>query len=49
VPSATDVAEAFSSAFLYLIVSLLDPAQPDVRAYRISGEEIREIALIVSQ
>ena len=49
VPSSTDVAEAFSAAFLYLIVSLLDPRQPDLRAYRISGEEIQELALVASQ
>ncbi len=49
VPSPTDVAEAFSAAFLYLIVSLLDPERPDVRAWRISGEEIRQVPIVSAQ
>jgi proteasome lid subunit RPN8/RPN11 len=49
VPSATDVADAFSAAFLYLIVSLLEPDRPDVRAWRISGEEIRQVSIVSAQ
>jgi hypothetical protein len=49
VPSPTDVAQAFSAAFLYLIVSLLDVERPDVRAWRISGEEIRQVPIVSDQ
>lgn len=49
VPSRTDVAEAFSGGFLYLIVSLLDADRPDVRAWRISGEEIRQVPIVSAQ
>jgi proteasome lid subunit RPN8/RPN11 len=49
VPSPTDVAEAFSAEFLYLIVSLLDAQRPDLRAWRISGQEIREVAIRSAQ
>ena len=44
VPSPSDVAEAISPLFLYVIVSL-QAAEPDVRAYRIDGTEVREVAL----
>jgi proteasome lid subunit RPN8/RPN11 len=32
-PSPTDIAEAWPPPFIYLIVSLKDPARPDIRAY----------------
>jgi proteasome lid subunit RPN8/RPN11 len=37
VPSPTDVAEAWPPPFVYLIVSLKNPAQPDIRAHCIEG------------
>ena len=37
VPSPTDLAEAQDTALLYVIVSLADPAAPDVRGYRLAG------------
>lgn len=40
VPSPTDVAEAWESEFVYVIVSLQDAARPDVRAYRIADGNV---------
>ncbi len=44
-PSATDVRLAFYPGTLYVIVSLADPATPDVRAFRIEEGRIIEDAL----
>ena len=41
-PSQTDVNLAFYPDALYVIVSLADPDNPDVRAFRIVGGEIDE-------
>ncbi len=46
VPSPTDVAEAHYEEFLYVIVSLADPAAPDVRGYRLNGRNFVPIALV---
>lgn len=43
-PSPTDVRQAVDPAWLYVIVSLRDQA-PMLRAYRIRGEEIAEVAV----
>ena len=43
VPSGTDVAEACAAAFHYVIISLQDAANPDVRVYRIDGGEFEEL------
>ncbi|MBI4344075.1 MAG: M67 family metallopeptidase [Euryarchaeota archaeon] len=40
-PSAVDIERAFYP-IPYLIVSLLDPRRPEVRAWRIEGGEVRE-------
>jgi len=40
-PSATDVAQAFYPEAIYFIVSLRNPGQPQVRAFRIIDGEIR--------
>jgi proteasome lid subunit RPN8/RPN11 len=37
VPSPTDREEAHYEEFLYVIISLADPAFPDVRGYRLNG------------
>lgn len=47
VPSPTDIAEALPGAFLYVIVSLAVPVQPDIRAYRIVEGASVEIAIDV--
>jgi len=47
-PSQTDVNLAFYPEALYLIVSLQDPEQPDLRAFRIVGDSIEEFELGVS-
>lgn len=44
-PSPTDVAEAYDSELIYMIVSLADPSATDVRAYRIRGGRVTSIAL----
>jgi proteasome lid subunit RPN8/RPN11 len=41
-PSQTDVNLAFYPEALYLIVSLQDPARPDVRAFRIEDGRVEE-------
>jgi proteasome lid subunit RPN8/RPN11 len=45
VPSPTDVAEAHYPDFVYVIVSLADPARPDVRAYRIRDGRVSALSL----
>ncbi|MGH9323003.1 MAG: Mov34/MPN/PAD-1 family protein [Vicinamibacteria bacterium] len=44
-PSATDVAQAYYSEAVYLIVSLQDENQPDLRAFRINEGKVTEIDL----
>jgi [CysO sulfur-carrier protein]-S-L-cysteine hydrolase len=46
VPSPTDLAEAHYEEFLYVIVSLADPASPDVRGYRLSGRQFVPVTLV---
>ena len=46
VPSPTDLAEAHYEEFLYVIVSLADPAAPDVRGYRLNGRNFVPVALV---
>ena len=46
VPSPTDLAEAHYEEFLYVIVSLADPAEPDVRGYRLSGRNFVPVTLV---
>ena len=45
-PSPADLAEAHGGDFLYVIVSLRNPATPEVRCYRISSEQSEEITLV---
>ncbi len=47
-PSQTDVNLAFYPEAVYLIVSLQDAEQPDLRAYRIVDGQIDEVELGVS-
>jgi len=44
-PSPSDIADAFSAHFVYVIVSLADPATPAVRAFRIGGSEVIELTI----
>ena len=44
-PSPSDIADAFSVHFVYVIVSLADPATPAVRAFRIDGSEVIEVTI----
>lgn len=46
-PSATDVKLAFYPEVLYLIVSLADERNPDLRAYRIHDGVIEDVPLEV--
>jgi proteasome lid subunit RPN8/RPN11 len=45
VPSPTDLDEAHYEDFLYVIVSLADPAAPDVRGYRLNGRNFVPVTL----
>ena len=45
VPSPTDLNEAHYEEFLYVIVSLADPAAPDVRGYRLNGRNFVPVTL----
>lgn len=42
IPSATDVARAHYPDSLYLIISLIDPARPELRGYRIADGTVIE-------
>ena len=42
----TDLAEAHYEEFLYVIVSLADPAAPDVRGYRLNERNFVPVALV---
>jgi proteasome lid subunit RPN8/RPN11 len=48
VPSQTDINEARWPDAVYLIVSLADADNPDVRAYRIADSTVSEVELAVS-
>lgn len=48
VPSPTDVTEAYDDTLLYVIVSLRDPQQPDVRGFRIAAGQVREVPLVAT-
>ncbi len=47
-PSATDVALAAWPDACYLICSLADPAAPDLRAFRIRGNQITEAPIVTA-
>jgi len=44
-PSPTDIAEAYLPDFVYVIVSLRNPKQPDVQAYRIKEGKPERLSL----
>jgi proteasome lid subunit RPN8/RPN11 len=46
-PSATDVGLAYYPEAVYVIVSLMDPARPEARAFTIVEEKITEVELEV--
>jgi len=46
-PSQTDLELAFYPEALYLIVSLVEPRHPVVRAFRIQEGESREVEIAV--
>lgn len=46
-PSPTDVARAFYPDSIYLLISLMNPEQAKVRAYRIVDEKVSEITVEV--
>ncbi len=47
-PSQTDVNLAFWPEALYVIVGVMDPQQPEVKAYRIAEQQIEEVPLEVA-
>lgn len=46
-PSKTDVARAYYPDAVYVIVSLLDPANPAVKGYRITDQKISDAQVVV--
>jgi proteasome lid subunit RPN8/RPN11 len=46
VPSPTDVAEAYDEQLLHVIVSLQNPPDAEVRAYRIRNGNFHEVPLV---
>jgi proteasome lid subunit RPN8/RPN11 len=48
-PSQTDVNLAFYPDALYLIVSVRDPDEPEVRGFRIADERIEEVEVSVGE
>jgi proteasome lid subunit RPN8/RPN11 len=46
VPSPVDLREALCQDFLYVIVSLADPREPDVRGYRLARDAFIPATLI---
>jgi [CysO sulfur-carrier protein]-S-L-cysteine hydrolase len=46
-PSQTDVNLAFYPDALYVIISLRNPDDPEIRAFRIADERIEEVGLTV--
>lgn len=49
VPSNTDVELAYFPESLYLICSLANPDQPDIRAWSIVSGTVSEVALVVTE
>ncbi|TKJ31359.1 MAG: hypothetical protein CEE40_02190 [Chloroflexi bacterium B3_Chlor] len=47
VPSNTDRKQAYYPEAMYFVVSLADPAEPHVRAFRIADEEVTEEEMVV--
>ncbi len=47
-PSAIDLKQAFYPEAVYVVVSLADPAEPKVRAFRLFDGDIREEQLAVA-
>jgi len=46
-PSPTDIAKAHYPDSLYLIISLKDPARPEIRGYRIVNGRVVEKSVII--
>jgi proteasome lid subunit RPN8/RPN11 len=46
-PSERDIAEAGDPGLLCVIVSLMDPRRPEVRAYRISSGVVEEVMFLI--
>jgi proteasome lid subunit RPN8/RPN11 len=44
-PSPSDIAETFSNDFLCVIVSLIEPARPGTRAFRIRNGAVEELTI----
>lgn len=46
-PSATDLKQSYYSDAFYLVVSFIDPGNPELRAFKIEGEEVEELEVEV--
>ncbi|MBW6464430.1 MAG: M67 family metallopeptidase [Dethiobacteria bacterium] len=48
-PSATDIKQSYYPDSYYLIVSFLNPNKPELRVFKIDGEEVAEMVVIICQ
>ena len=48
-PSATDLKHSYYPDAYYLIASFIDPGNPELRAFKIDGEEIEEVEMVTFQ
>ena len=46
VPSPSDIAEAYYPEFVYVIVSLVTPESPEIRAFRIDSGNVAPVELV---
>jgi proteasome lid subunit RPN8/RPN11 len=46
VPSPSDIAEAYYPGFVYVIVSLVTPESPEIRAFRIDSGNVAPVELV---
>jgi len=48
-PSATDLKQSYYPDAYYLILSFINPERPELRAFKIDGEEVEEVEMVTYQ
>jgi len=48
-PSVTDIKQSYYPDSYYLILSFLNPKKPELRAFKIDGEKVEELVVIICQ
>lgn len=46
-PSVTDIKQSYYPDSYYLILSFINPQKPKLRAFKIDGEEVKEMVVII--